>query len=66
MKTVSEQIKELRIARGLTQKELAAAIDPAMLQPQIARYEAGMEPTIAALRRIGRALGLKQWIVEID
>lgn len=48
-------VRELRQARGMTQKELAAAAG--MSQPAVARFEAGgTVPTIALLERLAAAL----------
>ena len=50
------QVAQLRIQRGLTQKELADLVGTS--QPVIARFESGrMEPRLAFLRRIVKALG---------
>lgn len=48
-------VRELRLARGWSQAELASAA--AMTQSAVARFEAGgMVPTLPVLGRIARAL----------
>ena len=48
-------VRELRQAKGMTQKELAAAAG--MSQPAVARFEAGgTVPTLALLERLAGAL----------
>lgn len=53
------RLRELRIAAGLTQADLAARTDPPMQDKAIARYEAGDRgPTLALVYRLAEALGL--------
>jgi predicted transcriptional regulator len=54
----AHQIARLRLARGLTQAELAALVGTR--QPSIARLEKGETlPSLAFLRRVADALGVR-------
>ncbi len=53
---IGRQIRELRMARGMTQKELAEAID--LTIESLSRAERGaITPTVQTLGRMARALG---------
>jgi DNA-binding XRE family transcriptional regulator len=53
---LGQQVRALRVARGLTQAELAKMIGTS--QAAIARLEAGgVDPRIQTLARLGEALG---------
>jgi transcriptional regulator with XRE-family HTH domain len=55
--TTAERIKALRLARGLTQTQLAERCKDAVQQPHIARVETGRwEPRLATLRSIAAGL----------
>lgn len=52
------QVANMRMMRGLTQRELAQRVGT--WQPSIARIESGKtEPRLAFLRRIAKALGAR-------
>ena len=54
-------IRRLRLARQMTQAELAAAAGTS--QPTVAAYEAGRKsPTLKTLRRIAEAAGVEAWV----
>lgn len=54
--SVGEQVRQLRVSAGLTQRQLAARIGST--QPAVAHLEAGRRtPTLATLQRLARALG---------
>ena len=54
--TLGEQVRQLRVAAGLTQRELALRIGST--QPAVARLEAGLRtPTLTTLERVAQALG---------
>lgn len=56
MGSVGEQVRQLRLAAGLTQEELARRTGST--QPAVARLEAGRSvPTLATLEKLARALG---------
>lgn len=55
---LGEEVRRLRMERGLSQKELAARMD--LPQSVIARLEAGkVEPRLSTLDRVAQALGTK-------
>lgn len=55
---VAEQVREIRLARGLSQADLAKKLRTT--QSAISRLEMGdMPPSLRTLRRIGDALGLE-------
>ncbi|AHI02166.1 helix-turn-helix domain-containing protein [Kutzneria viridogrisea] len=55
---LGRNVRRMRIERGWTQAELAAAAD--MTQPAIARFErANAIPTLRVLERIAQALGVE-------
>lgn len=57
--TVGENIKNLRIERGLTQKQLGELCCPPIAESTIRRYELGnLNPKLATLRRIKEALSV--------
>ncbi len=50
---VAENIKQLRVLKNLSQKEVALALD--MDQPQYSRIESGkVEPTLSSLEKVAR------------
>ena len=54
--SLGEQVRQLRVAAGLTQRELALRIRSS--QPAVARLEAGLRtPTLTTLERVAQALG---------
>lgn len=58
-----EKLKELRVGKGMTQKELADAIDD--VQSQIRRWEAGeRSPTFGTVHRLCQALGVRCTVFE--
>lgn len=57
IKKIGKNIKRLRLAKGMTQLDLAA--ECAMEYSNIARIEAGnTNPTVRTLLKIARALGI--------
>lgn len=57
MKTIGNKIKELRLKKGITQQELADAMDLSI--STISLYESGQrKPGINALSRLGEVLGV--------
>lgn len=59
MTSVGENIKLIRIARGLTQKQLGDLCVPKMADSAIRRYERGdANPKIETVNRIAQALGV--------
>lgn len=57
MITLSDTLKKVREAKGLSQKELASLID--MAQAQYSRIESGKtDPSFSVVTRISKALGL--------
>lgn len=58
--TIGEKIREIRKARGLTQKELGEKAGIA--EPTIRRYELGkLNPKIETVKKIADALGVDAW-----
>lgn len=60
-RTLGFRLKEARLAKGLSQKDLgiAAGIDPFVASPRINRYELSVhEPDIQTARRLANALGV--------
>lgn len=58
--TIGEKIREIRKARGLTQKELGEKAGIA--EPTIRRYELGkLNPKIETVKKIADALGVEAW-----
>lgn len=54
---LGEDVRRLRIARGMSQQELAARMD--LPQSVVARLEAGgVEPRLSTLDRVAHALGV--------
>lgn len=63
--SIGEQIKKLRIERGLTQTQLGDLCIPKMKDSAIRRYESGkVIPKTNTLQRIAKALNVS--IVELD
>jgi transcriptional regulator with XRE-family HTH domain len=58
------KLKELRLARGFTQRELADALG--CQQPAIARLESGrIKPDVVTLERIANALGYRFEMIAV-
>lgn len=58
MVNIADRIKKYRIAKGLSQKEIALGIG--IDQAQYSRIESGkVEPTLSSLDKIADALGIK-------
>jgi ribosome-binding protein aMBF1 (putative translation factor) len=54
--SLGEQVRQFRVAAGLTQHQLAIRIGST--QPAVARLEAGLRtPTVTTLKRVAQALG---------
>lgn len=63
--SIGEQIKKIRIERGLTQAQLGDLCIPKMKDSAIRRYESGkVVPKTNTLQRIAKALNVS--IVELD
>ena len=59
MPNIGENIKKIRMKKGLTQKQLGDLCDPPMADSAIRRYESGKaNPKIGTTARISRALGV--------
>lgn len=59
MSTIGKTIRELRLAKGLTQAQLGALCHPPMADSAIRNYESGrMNPKYETLKRIADALGV--------
>lgn len=54
-RTTGARIRALRIAAGISQRELAERVECS--HTQIARYEQGAEPTFPVAQRLAVALG---------
>lgn len=54
---IANQLKTLRIARGLSQRALGKL--SAIPHTQISKYEGGVIPEDASLARLAKALGVK-------
>lgn len=52
----SERLREIRLARSLDQKQLAAK--SGVSHSLVCRYEAGLRPSLTAVVRLERALGV--------
>ena len=67
MKTIGEKIKDIRIAKGLTQKDLGAKCKPKMADSAIRRYENERAfPKIETIKRIAEALGVTYSYLIVD
>lgn len=61
----AQRLAQLRKHKGLTQQQLAEAVE--LHQSQIHRYESGSsEPSMDALRRLARALGVSTDALVFD
>lgn len=57
--SVGENIKKIRLEKGLTQKQLGELCDPQIAESTIRRYELGrLNPKLTTLRRIKDALSV--------
>lgn len=54
---MGEKLKAARLAAGMTQAQLAAAMG--CTQKDISRWEAGLEPRALTLKKMAQALGCK-------
>lgn len=63
---IGKRIKELRVAKGISQQELAAEIE--YEKSNMSRLESGrVNPKIATLYKVAKALGISvSDIVEVD
>ena len=63
---ICKRIKELRVAKGISQQELAAEIE--YEKSNMSRLESGrVNPKIATLYKVAKALGISvSDIVEVD
>src|SRR2546430_3435450 len=60
--TIGERLKRLRLARGMSQRELAS---PGVSYAYISRIEAGTrQPSVKALRRLAAKLGITAEYLE--
>lgn len=64
-KTAGQKIKEKRLEKGLTQKQLGDLCDPKMKDSAIRRYESGkVTPKTQTLKRIAKALEVS--VIELQ
>lgn len=64
-KTVGQKIKEKRLEKGLTQKQLGDLCEPKMKDSAIRRYESGkVTPKTQTLKRIAKALEVS--VIELQ
>ena len=57
---VGEQLRRFRIARGMSLRDLASAIDGLVSSQTLSKYERGvLQPTARVLNRIASAFGIK-------
>lgn len=64
MKSIYQQVKEIRLAQGFTQKQLA--LEAGLVQEAISRLEKGEKgATMKTLIRVARALGKKIVFTEL-